>query len=209
MAFSRFFSYTKSTRSKTRHRRSSGKMIRRKASREHPILQMQQTLGNRAVGRMLQATLKVGQPDDKYEREADRVAQQVVNTPVSSARQNGVASSNSTSPAIQRIPETEDERRVVQGPHERFEGALEEEEPVQRQETEEEEPVQGKSNTAKSPSVTPPVARSIDAMRGGGKPLPKPVRSYFEPRFGRAFGDVRVHTDANASSTAKAINARA
>ncbi len=35
---------------------------------------LQRTLGNRAVGRLIQAKLTVGPPDDQYEQEADRVA---------------------------------------------------------------------------------------------------------------------------------------
>lgn len=45
------------------------------------LLQLQRTYGNRAVGRMLQAKLRVSQPDDQYEQEADRVAEQVMRMP--------------------------------------------------------------------------------------------------------------------------------
>jgi hypothetical protein len=37
----------------------------------HPFLQLQKTIGNQAVGRIIQAKLKVGQPGNKYEQEAD------------------------------------------------------------------------------------------------------------------------------------------
>lgn len=47
----------------------------------HPILQLQQSLGNQAVARMLQAKLKIGPPGDKYEQEADRVADAVMSMP--------------------------------------------------------------------------------------------------------------------------------
>ena len=45
------------------------------------LFQMHKTLGNRAVGRMIQAKLTIGRPDDEYEREADRVADQVMRMP--------------------------------------------------------------------------------------------------------------------------------
>lgn len=48
------------------------------------ILALQQTHGNRYVQRVvsgIQAKLKVGQPDDKYEQEADRGAEQVMRRP--------------------------------------------------------------------------------------------------------------------------------
>jgi Domain of unknown function (DUF4157) len=49
----------------------------------------------------------------------------------------------------------------------------------------------------------------IDGARGGGQPLPPPLRSDFEPRFGHDFGAVRVHTDSEADSLGRALGARA
>ena len=52
----------------------------------HPVLQLQQTIGNQAVQRLiqsrtLQAKLAISQPGDVYEQEADRVAEQVMRMP--------------------------------------------------------------------------------------------------------------------------------
>jgi Domain of unknown function (DUF4157) len=44
----------------------------------HPMLQLQSQIGNQAVGRLIQTKLAVGEPDDVYEQEADRVAAEVV-----------------------------------------------------------------------------------------------------------------------------------
>jgi hypothetical protein len=49
----------------------------------------------------------------------------------------------------------------------------------------------------------------INAVRGGGQPLPESQRSFFEPRFGHDFSQVRVHTDAEAAEIAEALQARA
>jgi hypothetical protein len=49
----------------------------------HPILTLQHTIGNQAVGRMIRAKLKISQPGDKYEQEADRLAEAVVRMPSS------------------------------------------------------------------------------------------------------------------------------
>ncbi len=51
----------------------------------------------------------------------------------------------------------------------------------------------------------------VDAARGGGggRPLAPPVREFFEPRFGHGFGDVRVHTDAQAARSARGLGALA
>ncbi|HLB70567.1 MAG TPA: hypothetical protein VJJ51_05935, partial [Candidatus Methanoperedens sp.] len=60
------------------------------------ILYLQRTIGNQAVQRLiksgaLQAKLRIGQPGDIYEQEADRVAEQVMKMPdVSSDKDNRI-----------------------------------------------------------------------------------------------------------------------
>jgi outer membrane protein OmpA-like peptidoglycan-associated protein len=48
-----------------------------------------------------------------------------------------------------------------------------------------------------------------DALSSPGQPLGMTERAFFEPRFGRDFGDVRVHTDSISAKSATAINALA
>ena len=43
----------------------------------------------------------------------------------------------------------------------------------------------------------------------GNQHLPEATRSFFEPRFGHDFSQVRVHTDSEALETAQALNSRA
>ncbi len=43
----------------------------------------------------------------------------------------------------------------------------------------------------------------------GGKPLSKNERSFFEPRMGYDFSDVKIHTDTDATKSARSINALA
>lgn len=45
--------------------------------------------------------------------------------------------------------------------------------------------------------------------RGGGTPLDESTRASMEASFGEDFGDVRVHTDAQASQSAQAVGANA
>jgi hypothetical protein len=45
------------------------------------LLALQRAVGNRAVGRLIQAKLRIGQPNDRYEQEADQVAGQVMHMP--------------------------------------------------------------------------------------------------------------------------------
>jgi hypothetical protein len=55
----------------------------------------------------------------------------------------------------------------------------------------------------------PGLEARVQSLRGSGQPLPQSVRSFFEPRFGRDFGGVRVHVDARATEAARLVDARA
>jgi hypothetical protein len=58
-----------------------GGVVRLAAADPNERFQLASLIGNRALGRLLQAKLTVGSPGDKYEREADRVADQVMRMP--------------------------------------------------------------------------------------------------------------------------------
>jgi hypothetical protein len=58
------------------------------------------------------------------------------------------------------------------------------------------------------PSAAVPEAVG-QVLAAPGRPLDAPVRAFMEPRFGRDFGHVRVHTDDRAAASARAVNARA
>lgn len=57
---------------------SPGAQRSRASSAPHPLLMLQQQVGNRAVTQWVQAQLKIGAVDDPYEREANQVADQVM-----------------------------------------------------------------------------------------------------------------------------------
>jgi peptidoglycan hydrolase-like protein with peptidoglycan-binding domain len=54
-----------------------------------------------------------------------------------------------------------------------------------------------------------PFARGLSRARAGGSPLPREARASLEPRFGRSFENVRVHSDGQASTLARSIRAKA
>lgn len=49
----------------------------------------------------------------------------------------------------------------------------------------------------------------VESLRDQGEPLPVEQRKFFEPRFGRAFDGVRVHTTGDAGVLATALGAKA
>jgi hypothetical protein len=48
-----------------------------------------------------------------------------------------------------------------------------------------------------------------EVFRSAGEPLDAPTRAFFEPRFGRDFSQVRVHTDDRAARSAQSVGALA
>jgi outer membrane protein OmpA-like peptidoglycan-associated protein len=60
-----------------------------------------------------------------------------------------------------------------------------------------------------SPAVntTPPIVHNV--LSSPGQPLDAGTRAFMEPRFGHDFSQVRVHTDARAVESARAVNALA
>jgi hypothetical protein len=57
------------------------------------------------------------------------------------------------------------------------------------------------------PSEVPPIVH--DVLRSSGQPLDAGTRAFMEPRFGHDFSRVRVHTNATANRSARAIGAKA
>jgi len=127
----------------------------------------------------LQPKLAVGAPDDPYEREADAVAERVMRMP------DGAAEPFSVRPLVQRDPMgPEDERK------------------------EEEPPAQRKAAAGAHAAAPAGFAAALGAQSGGAA-LPPAARSFFEPRFQRDLGNVRIHDGAPAATMAQAIHARA
>lgn len=147
----------------------------------------------------IQAKLKIGQPGDKYEQEADRVAEQVMRMLEPQVQRKGCLSCSDINEEeqIQTKPITQQITPMVQ----RQEAELEEED--------EEEILQTKGVPGQTPEVTRNVQMNINNLRGAGKPLPESERSFFETRLGYDFSQVRVHSGSRAEQLTRAVNARA
>ncbi len=146
------------------------------------LLRLRHAAGNRASGQLLQAKLRVSQPGDEFEQEADRVADRVVNS-ADPAPITGRAGALQVQRACRRCDEERDEAA----------GDV----TLQRKPAGVKEVGAGAGPAA---SVLP---------AGGGEPLGETARAYFEPRFGHDFSRVRLHADAQAAQSARAVEARA
>lgn len=174
--------------------------------RHHPVTGMQQPFGNQAALQMLrgqggvlqrkcacgnaagaagtcgecrekqemalQTKLRISEPGDEYEREADRVAEQVM-----------------------RMPEPSLQGQVH--PQEK------DEELVQRKAAPKVTPLTSDS----SPTDVPPIVHEV--LNSPGQPLDAKTRTFMESRFGYDFSQVRIHTDAKAVESARAVDSPA
>ena len=57
--------------------------------------------------------------------------------------------------------------------------------------------------------LQPDIESQLNANKGGGSPLPDPVRSFMEPRFEADFSQVRVHTGSESVQMNQDLNAQA
>lgn len=161
---------------------------------DNDIKTLQNSVGNQALQSMfesgfIQGKLTIGQPNDKYEQEADRVADEVMRMP---------------EPKVQRNIEEKEEELIQTKPIREQITPL-----VQRQPEEEEEALLQTKSKGEPSQPTPHLESNINALEGAGQPLSKETRAFFEPRFGQDFSKVRVHNDSNANQLARSINARA
>ncbi len=148
------------------------------------ILFLQRTAGNQAVqklikSRALQAKLRISQPNDIHEQEADRVADQIIRMP------DPVLQPKRKCPLEEGLSCEEDAK-----------GELKDRTLMKKE-------VQTNVRNSHIPSIVHEVIQSP------GETLDINTRTFFEPRFGYDFSNVRVHTDTQAAESAHSINAKA
>ena len=131
----------------------------------------------------IQPKLVVGAPNDRYEQEADRVADQVMRMPDPSHSSDVSFGHQANAANIQRLcPECEEEM---------------------------DKQIQAKHLPGGATPATPEMESQIHSLKGKGGPLSDSERAFFEPRFGRDLSHVRIHTGRQAAEMASSLNARA
>ena len=155
---------------------------------ECPECRRRKLLGQRPP--LVQPKLIINEPGDRFEQEADRVADQIMRMPADGVNPAmsllGKPMTESPQLGLQRQSADEREgneeflRTKRQGPSET-----------------------GAGNDASSPPV------ALDVLRSPGRPIDAAARGFMESRFGHDFSRVRLHTDARAAESAQEIQARA
>src|SRR5579862_124350 len=132
--------------------------------------------------------LRIGEPNDAFEQEADRVADRVMNGP-----QGGLEWS------LSQIHVSVPLQRKCSCGSGNSSGECEE---CRSRKT-----VQRKAADPIRSTVAPPIVHEV--LRSPGQPLDENTCKQFEPLFGHEFSRVRLHTDSRAAESARAINALA
>lgn len=152
---------------------------------------------------VIQPALKVGKPNDKYEVEAESVADQVMMkpstpaTPLMSASPGGLQMNPAEDEELQMAPLSAGISMI----------RLSSEEEEVKLSKEEEETVQ---LTGEPPrAVSPKLSTQIQQSSGSGAALPTPVQQDMGNKIGADFSEVKVHTGPQAAAMSSALGAQA
>ena len=179
-------------------------------SPDHQIVSLQKSVGNQAVRQLIdsgriQMTLKIGEPGDIYEQEADRVADNIMQMPQPQDHkgpENEKTEDHRTTPsyaqdqsAIQKQPEEDDESLKMK--------------PASEITPNKNETPNKREASHRPPPLNQTVGATVSSLESRGRPLSRSERDFFEPRFGVDFNKIRLHTEDPAAQTAEEINAKA
>ncbi|MEI6682115.1 MAG: DUF4157 domain-containing protein [Bacteroidota bacterium] len=131
----------------------------------------------------VQPKLTVNTPGDRYEQEADSMADRVMRMAAPGAETKPLTGLIGRS--VQRkcfSCEKEEEKKHI---------------------------LRKESGEGGGLSVSASFASSLNALKGGGSPLPRSTRSFMENAFSTDFSGVRVHADSRAAEMSRGIQAKA
>ncbi|MFT5819265.1 MAG: hypothetical protein ACI8ZM_000488 [Crocinitomix sp.] len=148
------------------------------------------SIAAKALG--VQSKLTIGQPNDKYEQEADSIADKVMLMPERGTIQrkcNGCEQEEDVSSVASAKDENIQKKPLASAitPW------------VQKQATSE--------NENRTPSLS--LESQLNSSKSGGNPLPKTTRSFMENGIGADFGNVKIHTGSNAVQMSQELGAQA
>ena len=142
----------------------------------------------------VQAKLNIGKPNDKYEVEADAVADKVT----SKKETKNSDTFFSASPVIQKKQNNESQEKEESGNEIQEKPLAESITPA----------VQLKA-ASDAPKANPDIEQKINSSKGSGSSLPENTKTEMESGFGNDFGNIRIHNDSNAVEMNKELGAQA
>lgn len=135
----------------------------------------------------VQSKLTIGQPNDKYEQEADMMTEKVVKK---------TESPNSNAPIQRKYEDSEQEDKLQKKEEDNTEEMQVMRKPVF--DSGDDSQIQTKS-----------IESQLNTSKGKGSSLPKNTKSNMESAFGADFSSVKIHTDSPAVQMSKQLNAKA
>jgi hypothetical protein len=155
-------------------------------------------------GHPVQAKLNVGKPNDKYEKEADTIADKVVqrkNDPKVQAKP--VTASTPVTPFVQTKCAACEKEEMQDREEKKEEGV------VQMCSCNKEKEIQRQGQDDEFEPVEPAFEDQLSATQGQGAALSGPVRNDMEGAIGADFSGVRIHTGSQAAQMNRSLNAHA
>jgi hypothetical protein len=184
-------------------------------------------------GPKIQKKLKTGTVGDKYEVEADHVADKVVNNNSSGGgllqskeevQQKAISETITSVQAkdmkeeesVQKKSDKKEEEKPVQKKGKEEEKPVqakcadcEKEDNVQKKDKKEEKPVQKKEQNSENEIQNNKLEGKLDSSKGGGNGLDSKTKREMETGFGTDFSNVKIHTDASAVQMSQELGAHA
>ena len=146
---------------------------------------------------LIQAKLNIGEPNDKYEKEADEIATKVV-------QQINAPSQDSSVQRQDAMEENENELQMKPAISKiQRQGSMEEEDELQMKSL-----VQRRENIGGGEASTD-LESSIQRARGSGQSLDARLKAKMGQAMGADFSGVKVHTDSQSDQLNKSIQAKA
>ncbi len=161
-------------------------------SPEEKVAQAKEALG--LLSGQIQPKLNIGQPNDPYEQEADRIAEQVVSTPVQrkcatcQAEEESTLRRKSIASQITPLSSSFPQRKCTA--------------------CEAEEQLQGKF-LQRQGEASSQVESQINRSKGGGSPMDQNIQSEMSQKFGTDFSGVRIHTGSPSVQMNQELGAKA
>ena len=138
----------------------------------------------------IQAKLIVNQPGDKYEQEAERVAEQIMRQPQPELSLNNKFTTKKSGEYSTCLHQNAYTQRQVR-------------------ERKEAKTIQRRANAIGVSDINLGLSNQIRNSQGKGQALDTRTLSFMESRFGMGFDNVRIHTDSEAEQMSRSLQARA
>ncbi len=151
----------------------------------------------------VQAKLSIGKSNDKYEVEADKMA----DTVVAKKQPNNADTFFNPSPIVQQKKAKEvqkkEETEIQEKP------LAQSITPIVQKTSEEKEEVQMRSNNNAETEATSNIENKLESSKTGGSSLQENTKTEMESGFGADFSKVRIHNDSNAVQMNKELGSQA